>query len=156
MDKRYAASAVIYNDQGLVLLARRAPTKFPFPNVLSLPSTYIKGGSGELVLDLPEIEVEQGQLAEAVRKKLSLEIKIAGLIGSKSGQQENYHLTMTDYVARIEPNDQQIRPNREDFTEAQFYNPTELLQGKDRNKMGFCMQILLEEIDRNPDFWKHF
>ncbi len=154
MEQKYAASAIIYNDQGLVLLARRSPTKYPFPNILSLPSTYIRGSDKNLVRELVSDEKSQEQLRAAVMNKLGIDLKFKGLIGRKSGKQADYYLTMSDYFAQIIGG--ALIPNQEDFTEANFYDPLELFKGKDRTKMGFCTQILLGTLERDPKFWREY
>ncbi len=154
MEHRYAASAIIYNSDGLVLLARRAPTKFPFPNTLSLPSTYIRDCTKKLATaPLPDAQVQE-QLRNAVRLKLGIEITIRDIIGRKEGLQADYSLTMTDYFAQISSGI--ITPNTEDFSEAAFFNPIEPFGHKKRDRMGFCTQILLETLARDPLFWKKY
>jgi len=70
----------------------------------------------------------------------------------KEGQQEDYWLTMTDYLAKITGG--KITPNQKDFSEAFYLDPIKILGNKERSRMGFCTQILLENIDRDPNFWR--
>ena len=143
MKERRAVSAIIYNYKGLVLVARRAPTKFPFPNILSLPSSYIDEG------ETPELK-----LISAVKRKLGIDIIVKCIIGTKKGTQENYLLTMTDYFVKIIGGT--LYPNQNDYSEAMFIDPVKTFGNEDRNKMGFCTQVLLEAIDKNPEFWKKY
>ncbi len=143
MEEKHAVSAIIYNNKGLVLVARRAPTKFPFPNILSLPSSYIDR------MENPELK-----LISAVKRKLGIDIIVKCIIGTKKGTQENYLLTMTDYFVKIVGGT--LAPNQKDYSEAMFIDPVKTFGNKDRNKMGFCTQVLLEAIDKNPEFWKKY
>ncbi len=143
MEEKHAVSAIIYNSKGFVLVARRTPTKFPFPNILSLPSSYINQGEN------PELK-----LISAVKRKLGIDIIIKGAVGTKKGAQANYLLSMTDYFAKIIGGT--LQPNQEDYSEAMFVNPIKTFGKEDRSKMGFCTQVLLEAIDKNPDFWKKY
>src|SRR3989338_6964004 len=150
MEQKYAASAIIYNNEGLVLLARRSPTKRPYPNVLSLPSTYLREESGKLIHSNPSYDIVIPQLKKAVHSKLGINVHLDSIIGMKNGTQADYNLTMMDFVGHI--TGANITPNGEDFSEAGFYNPAKLLNGKDRSRMGFCTQILLEKLDEDPEF----
>jgi len=154
MEKKYAVSAIIYNDEGLVLLARRAPTKRPFPNVLSLPSTYVKGQDGKPASEPISDDEVRRQLTAAVKQKLDLDIVLEDVIGTKEGQQTDYFLHMTDYFARY--NGGNIAPNGEDFSDAIFVDPVETFLGKDRTRMGFCTQVLLQKLDSEPQFWQRY
>ena len=70
METRYVAVAVIYDAKGKILIVRRAPNKIPFPNVSSLPSTYLRDTSGKFLRSpVPEEEAKR-QLADAIEKKL--------------------------------------------------------------------------------------
>ena len=154
MEQRYAAAVVIYNELGEVLLARRSAHKVPHPNVLSLPSTYIRNKDGSYVHLQPSDEGVREQLTDAVKKKLGLDIIIEDEIGKMEGQQSSYWLHMTDYFAKFTGGI--IIPNGDDFSEALFVNPLEKLAGKDRSKMGFCTQTLLGKLDDDPIFWKKY
>ncbi|RLI98925.1 MAG: hypothetical protein DRP06_04475 [Candidatus Aenigmatarchaeota archaeon] len=61
---------------------------------------------------------------------------------------------MTDYFAEIVGGT--IKPNQEDYSETIFINPIKTFRNEDRSKMGFCTRVLLEAIDKNPDFWKKY
>ncbi|HLD00649.1 MAG TPA: NUDIX hydrolase [Candidatus Nanoarchaeia archaeon] len=153
-EKRYAASAIIYNDQGLVLLARRSLTKRPFPGVLSLPSTYLRDQDGNFSHEFPTYKTVKEQLEAAVKNKLGIDITLGSPIGDKIGVQGEYILHMADYFARFTKGE--ITPNEEDFCEALFADPAEMFAGKKRDKMGLCMQILLTRLNFDPDFWKRY
>ncbi len=143
VERRQAASAIIFNEQGLVLFARRATTKFPFPNTWSLPSTYI------------QLHEEGGQaLAAAVKRKLAIDITIVDLLDYKCAPQADYDLYMRDYVARIVHGSP--TPNGEDYSEVRYVNPLELFAGKDRSRMGLCTRLLLANLDRNPRLWERY
>ncbi|HLD79547.1 MAG TPA: NUDIX hydrolase [Candidatus Nanoarchaeia archaeon] len=154
MEQKYAASAIIYNNEGLVLLARRAPTKRPFPNVLSLPSTYVKDCNGKPVKGPISDDEVRRQLTDAVKQKLNLDIVLEDVIGTKEGQQTDYLLHMTDYFARY--NGGNITPNGDDFSEVIFVDPLEKFRDKDRSKMGFCTQVLLQKLGAEPLFWQRY
>lgn len=130
---RYAASAVMSNEKGLVLMAKRAPTKFPFPNTWSIPSTSYKKG-----------EDPKQVLKKVIKKKLGLDIEIVKELGSKEGKQANYWLKMTDYEVKI------IKgipaPNKEDYTEAKYFDIIKEYQNKPKEKLGFCIQVALEKL----------
>lgn len=149
MEQRYAASAVIFNEQGKVLLAKRATTKHPYPGAWSLPSTYIKTSGGVYVNELLPISQIKRQLFGAVRKKLRLDISLPKTLGQMQGQQADYHLTMIDFIGEI--TDGQPNPNQVDFSEADFYDPFEKLG---ENPKGFCAQILITKLKEDRDFWK--
>ena len=85
MEKRYATAACIFNEEGLVLIAKRAPTKISYPNTWSLPSTYVRDAAGNLINDMTSEESARQQLAGAIKKKLGLEIILGRTIGRKEG-----------------------------------------------------------------------
>jgi ubiquinone/menaquinone biosynthesis C-methylase UbiE len=131
---RYAASAVMRNKEGLVLMAKRAPTKFPFPNTWSIPSTsYTKEEDPKHVLK------------KVIKKKLGLDIEIVKEIGHKEGKQANYWLKMTDYevLAKGIP-----MPNKEDYTETKYFDILKEYKDKPREKLGFCIQVALEYLNK--------
>jgi len=130
----YAAAAIIKNSENLVLLAKRAPTKQPFPNHWSLPSTSYQ-----------KEENPEEKLKDALKKKLGIGIIIKGIFGTKEGRQEDHWLKMTDYEAEIVNGI--IRPDKTDYTRAEYLNPKEIV--KNPEKTGFCMQILLEKMQEN-------
>jgi hypothetical protein len=153
MERRYSASAIIYNSEGCVLVARRAETKKPYPGVLSLPSTYVKNKGGVYVSELPSELLMREQLIKAIQRKLGITINLEGIVGTKQGIQKvdnPYILTMTDFSGTIVGGE--LHPNGKDFSEAfHISNPAETFSG-DRSKMGLCTQILLNKIDEDPTF----
>lgn len=155
MEQRYAASAIIYNENGEVLFGRRAAHKHPFPGVLSLCSTYIRDGDGNRVHKKVSNDVEKEQLREAVRERFTIEVVLDGPIGMMEGPQANYNLHMNDYIAKISK-DKKVMPNGEDYSEAVWINPLDEFRNKNRQKMGHCTQVLLSKLDENPDFLKEF
>jgi ADP-ribose pyrophosphatase YjhB (NUDIX family) len=147
MENRYAAAAIIYNGEGKVLIARRAPTKFPYPNSWSLPSTYMRDSGGSMVLEPPLEEKVREQLTSTILKKLGVRVILEEVVGTMDGEQADYHLTMTDFAGRIVGGE--IRANQIDFSEAGFYDPVEKLG---LHPKGFCSQILMKRIREDPDF----
>jgi ubiquinone/menaquinone biosynthesis C-methylase UbiE len=130
---RYAASAVIRNKEGLVFMAKRAPTKFPFPNTWSIPSTSYEKG-----------ENPKEALKNALKKKLGIDIEVGKDIGSKEGKQANYWLRMTDYEVNITKG--APSPNKEDYTETGYFDILKEYKDKPREKLGFCIQLALEKL----------
>jgi len=141
--RKRAASAIIFDNEGRVLLAKRAPTKQPFPNTWSLPSTYIE-----------QDQEFSYSLMDAVRRKLTIDIIIEKFLDFKVDMQEDYMLHMNDYIARITKGIP--TPNGNDYTEVKYVNPGPYFAGHDRNKMGFCLQVLLRNLDKDPDLWKNY
>ena len=132
---KYAASAIIYDNKGNVLIAKRSPTKFPFPNVWSLPSTSFKEGKDP-----------QKVLRNALIRKLGIETKIGRIIGTKEGKQANYWLKMADYEVKI------IKgtpvPNKKDYTGAKYLDIEKICRNKPKEKKGFCVQVLFEHLSK--------
>ncbi len=149
MENRYAAAAIIYNGEGKVLIARRAPDKHPYPNSWSLPSTYIRNPQGGMVSEAPLEEEMRRQLASAIQKKLGVRVVLEEVVGAMDGAQADYYLTMTDFAGRVVEGE--ISANQVDFSEAGFYNPPEKLG---MSPKGFCSQILMKRLREDPDFLK--
>ncbi len=146
MENRYAA-AVIYNGKGEVLIARRAPTKHPYPNAWSLPSAYIRNPQGDRVFEPPLEEEMRWQLTSEILKRLGVRVKLEEVVGVMDGRQADYYLTLTDFLGQIVEGE--IRANQADYSEAGFYDPAEKLGSRPK---GFCAQILMGILLRDPDF----
>lgn len=153
MEQRYAAAAVIYWGNN-VLLARRVPTKHRFPAVLSLPSTDIRDSAGNYAHQHVGEQEQQRQLIDAFKNKIGLDIVIQAILGTKEGFQDSYYLRMTDYVGYVQGG--RIALNKDDFSEARFVDIQKELQRKDRTKIDFCTQILLSKLDENNDLLKQY
>ena len=153
MENRFAASLVIPNENGLFLLARRGPNKYPYPGIYSLPSTYAREGK-KLLNAKPSDELIGGQLRAAVSRKLGIEVELLDVIGEMEGQQASYNLHMRDFIGRIVGGE--LRPNGKDFDRVGYFDVLELYQGKDRSRMGFCTQVLLREMEIDLLFWEQY
>jgi hypothetical protein len=149
MENRYAASAIIYDREGRVLIAKRSLTKRPYPNTWSLPSTYLRGRNNELLSIHPSEEEMKDQLILKIQQKLGIIVTLKNIIGKMKGKQLNYTLTMTDFIGEIVGG--KIKPNQKDYSKAGFYDPIEKLG---ENPKGLCARILINRLKENPNFLK--
>ena len=133
MKTKYAAALIIPNNEGKILLPKRALSRI-FPGVISLPSVSFNEGADP-----------REELQEAVRKRLGIEVKVMQEIGTKKGMQGDTYLELTDYQGRIIEGE--LSPNPDYYSEAKYLDALEFFEGKNMQRQGFCTQILVNEFE---------
>ncbi|HLC91555.1 MAG TPA: NUDIX hydrolase [Candidatus Saccharimonadales bacterium] len=139
--QKQAVSLVIRDDQGRFLVVKRPNSAHDeLAGVWGFPAATLREG---------ELELEGCQ--RIARTKLGIKVEIGRRIGNGRDERKAYHLSLTDYEAKISegtPNVPQSDTSVTQYDECKFTDNPALLYPA-AQKGSLCTQVFLKSIGKN-------